>query len=393
MNRFTVAGRNETRVTYRGMKGLKLRQIQRVQKMKNATNTLSAILVFFMLCGSSISWAQVPGDQFDLRHWKLTLPLDGDRDGRADEIKVAELQQYSHPDFFYLDDAGYLVFSAPNKAVTTPNSTNTRSELRQMFRSFDTSIGTHDPGNNFSLKAHDKSRSFADIGGQLESTLRVLHVSRNAKYPEKHSAFSVVVGQIHAIKDEALLSQGFGYGNEPVKIFYKKWPDHSTGSVFWTYERNLERENPERRDIIYPVWGNTWDNPTDPGESGIALGELFNYNINVFENTVYLNFRTLDPARTVTYQLDLSNNVDAYGNVDEMDNPRGYSQDAMYFKAGVYNQCGTRDDPSFRYPACPGAGNWQEDRANGDYVSVAFKRIQLTRPVDPKRQDQALNSE
>ncbi len=215
----------------------------------------------------------------------------------------------------------------------------------------------------------------------------MLHVSRNAKHPDKKPAFSVVVGQIHADKDDAVVrkGKGFGWGNEPIKIFYKKWPDHETGSVFWTYERNLEKTNPDRRDIVYPVWGNTWENPEDPGENGIALGQLFNYNINVHGNIMYVTFRTADPSQTVRYQVDLSNNIDANGEADEKDHPSGYSGDAMYFKAGAYNQCSTRDDPELWYPACAGTGDWETDKANGDYVSVAFRRITLTRSVDPEK--------
>ena len=326
-----------------------------------------------------------PSDRFDMRFWKLQLPEDGNNDGKVDEVKVGSMKNYSHPDYYALDEHGWLVFSAPNKAQTTANSTNTRSELRQMFRGKNTSIGTNDPKNNFAIKANRRAKDFADVGGQMEATLRVLHVARNAKLPEKKPTFSVVVGQIHADKDDSQVKKGtgFGYGNEPLKIYYKKWPDHETGSVFWTYERNLARDNPDRRDIAYPVWGNTWENPDDPGDEGIALGEVFNYNVNVHGSMMYLTFRTRDASRTVNYQIDLSNNVDANGNVDEKDNPHGYSGDGMYFKAGAYNQCSTVDDPSFWYPACAGSGDWETDKSNGDYVSVAFGRLQLARSVDP----------
>ena len=342
---------------------------------------VSALLV------PSLTYAEHPGDKFDLRFWKLTLPLDDNQDGKVDEIKVRGLKKYSHPDFFYLDEYGFLVFTAPNKAKTTSGSTNTRSELRQMLRGRNTSIGTHDPKNNFALKAHPGSRAFADVGGQLEATLRVLHVARNARSGDKKPAYSVVVGQIHADKDQDVINEGkgFGWGNEPIKIYYKKWPDHATGSVFWTYERNLPRDDPDRTDIAYPVWGNTWENSEDPGDDGIALGQLFNYNINVHRNIMYLTFRTTDASRTVTYEVDLSNNVDPNGNVDEKDNPKGYTGDAMYFKAGAYNQCSTKDDPAMWYTACAGTGDWETDKANGDYASVAFRRIQLSGAVKPAR--------
>lgn len=347
---------------------------------------LSVGMALTMLC-SSAAYAEYPADKFDLGFWKLTLPLDENNDGKVDEVKVGSMHEYAHPDFFYLDQNGYLVFAAPNKAQTTAGSTNTRSELRQMLRGKNTRIGTHDPLNNFALKAHRGSRSFADVGGQLEATLRVLHVARTAKHANKKPAFSVVVGQIHALKDQGVISkgEGFGWGNEPLKIYYKKWPGHDTGSVFWTYERNLESTDPDRTDIAYPVWGNTWENPEDPGEKGIALGQVFNYNINVHGNIMYLTFRTADPSQTVRYEIDLSNNVDAYGKVDQKDNPQGYSGDAMYFKAGAYNQCSTKDDSAMWYPACAGTGDWATDKANGDYTAVAFGRILMTGSVDPEK--------
>jgi poly(beta-D-mannuronate) lyase len=337
--------------------------------------------------GTSPALAESPGDYFDFKFWKLTLPLDANLDGKVDEVSVRSLADYSHPDFFYLDENRNLIFTAPNKAKTTSGSSNTRSELRQMLRGRNTGIGTHDPKNNFSLRAHKGYRRFATVGGQMEATLKVLHVARNAANETKKPAYSVVVGQIHADKDQDVINEGkgFGWGNEPIKIYYKKWPNHETGSVFWTYERNLPRNDKDRTDIAYPVWGNTWENANDPGSEGIALGQWFNYNINVHKSIMYLTFRTVDPAKTVTYQVDLSDNIDPYGNVDAKDNPRGYSGDAMYFKAGAYNQCSTLDKDGIWYAGCAGTGDWSTDEANGDYASVAFRRIQLSGSVDPAR--------
>lgn len=347
----------------------------------------SVTLLVATIANISPAVAENPGDHFDFKFWKLTLPLDANRDGKVDEVSVRSLADYSHPDFFYLDENRNLVFTAPNKAKTTSGSSNTRSELRQMLRGRNTRIGTHEPKNNFSLRAHKGYRRFATVGGQIEATLKVLHVARNAASETKKPAYSVVVGQIHADKDQDVINEGkgFGWGNEPIKIYYKKWPNHETGSVFWTYERNLPRNDTDRTDIAYPVWGNTWENANDPGSEGIALGQWFNYNVNVHKNTMYLTFRTADPAKTATYQVDLSGNVDPYGNVDSKDNPRGYSGDAMYFKAGAYNQCSTLDKDGIWYAGCAGTGDWSIDEANGDYASVAFRRIQLSGSVDPTR--------
>lgn len=194
----------------------------------------------------------------------------------------------------------------------------------------------------------------------------------------------MVVGQVHASQDAGRVAEGegYGYGNEPLKIYYKKLPEHKYGSVFWTYELNLEKDNPERTDISYPVWGSAWLDLANPGEEGIALNEEFSYEVNVFENTMYLTFSTAR-HKVVKYAINLSNNIDAYGNVDERDHPLGYTGEANFFKAGAYNQCSTKDDPSFRYPACPGTGDWETDKRNGDFTKVTFSKLVTGKAKEP----------
>jgi poly(beta-D-mannuronate) lyase len=72
----------------------------------------------------------VPADKFDMRNWKITIPSDINEDGRVDEIEGVAMMSYSHTDFFYLNADGHVVFEVHNKAVTTKNSKNARSELR-----------------------------------------------------------------------------------------------------------------------------------------------------------------------------------------------------------------------------------------------------------------------
>nr|WP_077338514.1 polysaccharide lyase family 7 protein [Pseudocolwellia agarivorans] len=321
----------------------------------------------------------VPADQFDLSHWKMNVPVDLNNDKKIDEISVEEMQTYFHPDFFYLDANGNMVFAAPNKAITTANSTNTRSELRQMLRGSNSKIKTKAPANNFVIAAHPLSEKFAAIGGKMEATLKVDHVALRAKNPLTPAAFSVVVGQIHAGKDKELMKQnsGFGWGNEPIKIYYKKWPGHEKGSVFWNYERNLPKTDKNRTDISYPIWGNLWTNTEDPKDTGIALGEAFSYTINVFENTMHLTF-TAENKPTVNFTINLANNLDAVGKVDSKDHPLGYTEDWLYFKAGAYNQCSTKDAPGMWYAGCLGTGDWKTDKNNGDYTQVTFSKLVLS---------------
>lgn len=320
----------------------------------------------------------VPADHFDMMNWKITLPMDKDKNGRADDIEGVAILSYSHHNYFYLDENNHMVFEVPNMAVTTKGSTNARSELRQMGRGTNVDISVKAPANNFSLAAHPEADTFSAIGGTLAATLKVNHVAKRSKSPEKFPAYSVVVGQIHAGKDPAMLklNNGFGHGNEPLKIFYKKWPGHEKGSVFWTYERNLEKNDPLRTDIAYPVWGNTWENKDAPGAAGIALGEEFSYQVNVEGNMMHLVFETKNHD-TVKYSVDLSKNVNPHGDIDNKDYPQAYAGESFYFKAGAYGQCSVKSGDNFWATACEGTGDFDTDKKNGDYSSATFSELKL----------------
>ncbi|MDW1601639.1 polysaccharide lyase family 7 protein [Vibrio sp. Vb2960] len=314
----------------------------------------------------------VPADKFDMRNWKITIPSDINEDGKVDEIEGVAMLSYSHKDFFFLNEEGNLVFEVQNKAVTTKNSKNARSELREMPRGADFSIQTDDLANHWALSSHPQAAKHSRVGGTLEATLKVNHVSEHAKFPEKGPAHSVVVGQIHAKKIDARIKEGkgYGHGNEPIKIFYKKFPEHKMGSVFWNYERNLAKEDPNRIDIAYPVWGNTWDNLEEPGQAGIALGEEFSYKIEVQGTMMNLRFET-DRHETVTYSIDLSKGIDS------KDFEHGYAEDMFYFKAGAYGQCSVSESHPVWGTGCAGTGDFSVDKKNGDYNSVTFSKLKL----------------
>ena len=328
------------------------------------------------------SSSPVPADRFDLSHWYITLPTDENNDGKVDTVSTKKLKTYAHPDFFYLGNQGRMVFAAPNKALTTKNSSNTRSELRYMLRGKNTRIKTKSAANNFAVLARKDADKFGSIGGRMDATVQVDHIARRAGDPTAKAAYSAVIGQIHATKYESTKS-GFGYGNEPLKIYYKKFPDHKTGSVFWTYERNLPKDDSNRTDIAYPVWGMTWDHKDDPGSAGLALGEMFSYTVNVHENTMHLTFTHPDRP-VVKYSINLANNIDAYGNVDALDNPYSYGGDMLYFKAGLYNQCSTKSGGGIWYAGCPGTGDWATDKVNGDYAQASFSKLVVGPSTPPE---------
>ena len=344
--------------------------------MKHNLIRISAVMA--ALSVSAISQAksnEVPADVFDLSEWNLTLPDDKNKDKKPDTVTVKKLEKYSHPDFFYLDENNGLVFASPNKAATTKNTSNTRSELRHMLRKKNTKYKTHGPENNFAVEARKGSDKFGRVGGRLDATLKVDHVATRAADSNTKAAYSAVVGQIHAVKYDKT-SSGFGYGNEPIKVYYKKFPGHEMGSVFWNYERNLAKSDPNRKDISHAVFGNDWSVMTDPGLQGIALGEEFSYTINVYRNTMYLTFSN-DRLGTKTFTKSLVSQLGADGQMDTLDNKFSYGGDSLYFKAGVYNQCSTQKGGGSWYAGCAGTGDWTVDKANGDYAQATFSKIEV----------------
>jgi len=103
------------------------------------------------------------------------------------------------------------------------------------------------------------------------------------------ATYSVVVGQIHSAD---------GHENEPFKVFYKKFPGHTKGSVFWNYEINTAGDdNSGRWDFSYPIWGYDFSvvgpeadvYPPEP-EDGVALGEEFSYEVDIQDGMMNLTF-------------------------------------------------------------------------------------------------------
>ena len=142
----------------------------------------------------------------------------------GDGTNVDDIVEYEKKDFFYTVIDGtmnWVVYKTPNSGVTSRTSSNTRTELGQ------------------------KKHWTPETGGKLTGTLKVMHVSTSGD-ARVAASYSVVVGQIHS--DE-------GHENEPVKIFYKKFPGHTKGSVFWNYEINTKGDNSKRWDYSTAVWG------------------------------------------------------------------------------------------------------------------------------------------
>lgn len=80
--------------------------------------------------------AAPPGENFDLSHWYLGLPVDasGGTTGKSASIPAARLAAgYVHPEYFKTGADGAMVFWAPVTGATTSGSSYPRSELREQI--------------------------------------------------------------------------------------------------------------------------------------------------------------------------------------------------------------------------------------------------------------------
>jgi hypothetical protein len=135
---------------------------------KPATLVLSLLL---SCAGSFAVFAldaeRAPGGNFDLTHWKLTLP-----DATASEILPEQLAAgYTNASWFYTGPDGAMIFWCPVTGGHTSNSSYPRSELREMLHPTNnmvnwTATGTH----------------------TLDARCQVLQVPSSSK---------VIIGQIH----------------------------------------------------------------------------------------------------------------------------------------------------------------------------------------------------
>jgi len=284
----------------------------------------------------------------------------------GDGTTVEDLNEFEHKDFFYTVIDGtrrWVVYKTPNSGVTSKNSGNTRTEL------------------------HEKRDWTPEEGGRLTGTCKVMQVSISGD-ASVAASYSVVVGQIHS---------GEGHENEPLKIFYKKFPGQDKGSVFWNYEINTAGEdNSGRWDYSTAVWGHDMsvigksknEFPAEP-KDGIVLGEEFSYEVNVYNGIMYLTF-TSEGHKTKTFTKNLVrsqyvNPSDIPNQVkklfvpigqDGSERPTAYSGELIYFKQGAYNQTNGKS-PETNMVWCAGAeiygGDIAKQYENGSYTEVWFR--------------------
>ena len=293
--------------------------------------------------------------------WKLILG-DGSNAGHANN--------FEHKDFFYTanDSKGnWVVYKAPNAGDTHGTSNNTRTELAQ-------------------------AKKWSPVtDAKLAATCKVMNVSTTGD-ARVAASYSVVIGQIHSAD---------GHENEPLKIFYKKFPGHTKGSVFWHYEINTDGDdNSKRWDYSSAVWGHDFsvvgsDENTYPEEpkDGIELGEEISYEIKVRGGVMYLLFMSpgheTKPFTKNLIESEYTTKADIPKQTQELFVPIGqdgverknaYADEGLFFKLGAYNQTNGKS-PEVNKNWCSGAethgGNIQKQYKDGNYAEVWFKSTNI----------------
>lgn len=258
-----------------------------------------------------------PSGNFDLLDWTLSVPIDTDGDGKADTIKEGPLSSgYENSSFFYTATDGGMVFKAPVAgAKTSTNTSYTRSELREMLRRGDTQYATKGVGGNnwvFGDAPSSDRNISGGVDGTLDATLSVNHVTTSGSSSQ---VGRVIIGQIHANDDE------------PVRLYYRKLPNNSKGSIYIAHEPN------GGSDQWYDMIGSRSSSASNPSD-GISLDEVFSYRIDVTGSTLTVTI-IRDGKADVVQTVNMSNS--------------GYTSGGqyMYFKAGVYNQNNTGNDNDY----------------------------------------------
>lgn len=299
-----------------------------------------------------------------LEHWNLIL-------GNGKNIE--KVQTFTDSNYFYSivnEGKEWLVFKTPNAGETHGTSNNTRTELAQ------------------------KEKWDTKVRSVLSATLKVMAVSESGRN-DVPAAHSTVIGQIHSAD---------GFENEPLKIFYKKFPGHEKGSVFWHYEINTAGENNAKRwDYSTAVWGHDFSTvgltpetvPEEPRD-GIKLGETFSYSVVVQNGEMHLVFQA-ENHPTMTFKKSLiKSDYSKVENIhpqtkhlffpvhqDGLERPEAYLNEGLFFKIGAYNQTNGKAysiNPNWCSDAETHQGELIKQYTTGNYTEVWFTDLQLKVP-------------
>lgn len=176
---------------------------------------LRFLILVLILAGSFLSCKGNPPEEdpkppmeeeqpgiIDLTHWYLTIPVDEDGNGNSDIIEQPELNQYptnaSISPYMYNGTDSSLVFYCPYTGNATPNSSYSRTELREQM----TTGSNH---NNWTMEE----------GGVMKGVLSV---------PDMSAGHRTIIMQIHGRLTNAqrdAIEQGDNDAPPLLKIYHQ----------------------------------------------------------------------------------------------------------------------------------------------------------------------------
>jgi hypothetical protein len=196
-------------------------------KSSAAVKLLFMAAVCLGIRAAALNPALPPSGNFDLSHWKLTLPVDsnGTTNGTAAEIQVSQMVAgYTNALYFYTAPDGAMLFWCPVDGTTTSGSSYPRSELREMLNPSSTSVNWSGYGTHI-----------------LTAQCKVTQIPSSKK---------VIIGQIHSFTGNAYPTLKLQYNNGSIEALYKFSPNSDV-------------------DTKYTV------------ATGVALGNTINYQIKM----------------------------------------------------------------------------------------------------------------
>ncbi|MCL4148198.1 UNVERIFIED_CONTAM: hypothetical protein GTU68_055063, partial [Idotea baltica] len=244
---------------------------------------------------------------------------DNSGNGTATTISVAELNfNYENSNYFYTADDGGMVFKCPVAGFKTSiNTSYTRVELREMLRGRNTNIQTQGVNKNnwvFGTAPEADKIAAAGYDGEMNATVAVNYVTTTGSSSQ---VGRVIIGQIHA------------NDNEPIRLYYRKLPNNSLGSIYFAHEPAAGYGSEQWHEMI----GSRSSSASNPMD-GIALNEKFDYTIIVVGDSL-----------TVT--ITREGKADVVKTIDMVNSGYNVGGQYMYFKAGVYNQNNSGDDDDY----------------------------------------------
>lgn len=212
-----------------------------------------------------------PADVLNLSGWKITLPIDDNNDGTADEIKMPNLKTFSSS-FFRLNEAkDGVVFRANAGGARTANTSYPRSELREMT----------DEGSR---------ASWSSFRGTHTMTLKVA-ISHLPEVKQE-----LVMAQIHDAEDDVIMirleknhlfveSDGKNIGeldaNYKLNTRFSITIQAEAGRIKVLYN-GVEKMNIVKKGSGYYFKAGCYTQTnTDKGDQAMAYGEVIIYSLKV----------------------------------------------------------------------------------------------------------------